>query len=418
MLRDKKALGMVSILEKQENIKYVSIIVPTYNRDCCLLAAINSILNQTYQYFEIIVVDDGSTDDTEPLIRRVHDARITYIKLEENLGPSHARNVGIKHSRYEFIAFEDSDDIWCENKLEKQIKKLESNPDAAMIYCAYEYSIEGKAIKIPSDSYKKEQLEGYIFESLWDGNKIGAPTILVKKECIENVGGFSEELKSLEDYEFVLRVAKEYAIGYVNEILVKASYSASGVSSRFADQIDTQIHILKKYRACEVRVVDKMKQIMEMIVQMKGSTQERWKRKLVPDLISTELEFDLLYEMTKSNRAYRLVNKLINQFMDSDKIIHCLEKRIDFKHERFAIYGAGMVGRMLGELLRSRGLSFEYYIDREKTGTEETPIIRPDKVESSVKKVIVTVMDAVHDDFELNISGNPELVNIFDVCLR
>ena len=194
--------------------------------------------------------------------------------------------------------------------------------------------------------------------------------------------------------------------------------SWAAVSSRFADQIDTQIHILKKYRACEVRVVDKMKQIMEMIVQMKGSTQERWKRKLVPDLISTELEFDLLYEMTKSNRAYRLVNKLINQFMDSDKIIHCLEKRIDFKHERFAIYGAGMVGRMLGELLRSRGLSFEYYIDREKTGTEETPIIRPDKVESSVKKVIVTVMDAVHDDFELNISGNPELVNIFDVCLR
>lgn len=400
----------------QKNIKYVSVIIPTYNRASRLMAAINSVLNQTYQYFEIIVVDDGSTDETEELINSLDDTRITYIKLEGNSGPSHARNVGIERSRYKYIAFQDSDDLWCENKLEKQIRRIENDPDTAMVYCAFRYLINGREVKIPPDSYKNEQLEGDMFDSLWDGNKIGAPTILVKKECIEKVGGFSEELQSLEDYEFVLRIAKEYRIGYINEILVHASCSADGVSSRYTDQIDTHIYILKKYQTCGVRVTDKLKQIMEMIVQIKGDVAEDWREKIVPDLISADTEFDLIYQIAKSNRKYKAVHKVMNQFMEPDRLIICLQKTIDFNHEKFAIYGAGMVGRMLGNLLHSRGICFEYYIDRKKAGTEEITVVRPEKVAGNVKKVIVTIMDAANEELNLNINGAPELINIFDIC--
>lgn len=99
--------------------KYVSVIIPTYNRSQILLKAIESVLNQTYQYFEIIVVDDGATDNIEEMVSQVKDLRIKYIKLSENMGPSYARNMGIKYSKYNYIAFVDSYDIWHKEKLEK-----------------------------------------------------------------------------------------------------------------------------------------------------------------------------------------------------------------------------------------------------------------------------------------------------------
>lgn len=295
--------------------KYVSVIIPTYNRSKMLLKAIESVLNQTYQYFEIIVVDDGSTDNTEKIVSQVKDLRIKYIKLTENMGASYARNIGIKYSKYDYIAFEDSDDIWHKEKLEKQINKIEKTPDMGLVYCAFSYAVNGRQVKIPADRYKTYELEGNIFESLWNANKIGTPTILVKKECINLVGGFSEKLKSLEDYEFVLRVAEKYRIGYIDEILVSATYSTSGVNSRSTEQVGAYISMMRRYRNYGVKITDKIKVTFEKMAQSKKHTFERWRDEMVPDIISTNVEFDALYQIAQSSWRYKTVSMLMNKFI-------------------------------------------------------------------------------------------------------
>ena len=143
----------------------VSIIIPTYNRAHLIDRSIQSVLNQTYQDFELIVVDDGSTDNTEDIIRQFQekDKRIKYIKHDKNKGGSAARNTGIKNSRGEYIAFQDSDDEWFPEKLEKQIEIIEcTDPKVGIVYSDM-FKIYNKNIKYfhsPAIMPK-----GYIFPS-------------------------------------------------------------------------------------------------------------------------------------------------------------------------------------------------------------------------------------------------------------
>ena len=104
-----------------QNKPLVSVIIPTYNRGRLILDSINSVLNQTYKNIELIVVDDCSTDNTEEILKSINDSRIKYVKLEKNSGACIARNKGIELSTGEFIAFNDSDDLWITTKLEKQL---------------------------------------------------------------------------------------------------------------------------------------------------------------------------------------------------------------------------------------------------------------------------------------------------------
>ena len=117
----------------------VSIILPTYNRAYIIEKGINSLLNQTYQDFEIIIVDDGSTDNTEEIIKKLQekDKRIKYIKLKTNKGAATARNIGIKAARGEYIAFQDSDDEWMHEKLEKQVKVLDTSSKEVVVYTGF-----------------------------------------------------------------------------------------------------------------------------------------------------------------------------------------------------------------------------------------------------------------------------------------
>ena len=105
------------------NIK-ISVIIPTYNRETLIVDSINSVLNQTYKNIEVIIVDDGSVDNTQQEIDKIKDNRIKYIKLEKNYGAPNARNIGIKNAVGQLISFQDSDDILYPNKLEKQFHNI------------------------------------------------------------------------------------------------------------------------------------------------------------------------------------------------------------------------------------------------------------------------------------------------------
>ncbi len=217
----------------------VSIVMPTYNRGENLLQTIPKILNQTYENFELIVVDDGSTDNTSEVMGVFSDERIKYIKLEENGGQSKARNMGIENATYNFIAFADSDDFWAEKKLEVQMSRFLKESESGFCYCAYTYHDENeKELTVPRKNIARVRKEGYIYPELLRRNMVGTPSLIVKKECIAAVGGFNEEIDCLEDWEFVLRLARSYQASFCPEELFDVFEKTDRVSKKTREDGD------------------------------------------------------------------------------------------------------------------------------------------------------------------------------------
>ncbi len=227
-------------------MKKVSIIIPTYNRSAKLKKSIESVLQQSYTNFELLIVDDASTDDTQEMVEAISDKRIRYIKQTVNGGASAARNEGVRQADAPLIAFQDSDDIWKPEKLEKQMAYWQEHPEYAMIYCAYKKYIDGQEIVVPNASWHGS-LEGKLFSWLAQRNSIGAPTMLVKRECFLEAGGFDTGLRALEDWDFALRFSIKYAIGYVDEPLVDSYDSFGCVSSAVSACYESRCRMIYRY---------------------------------------------------------------------------------------------------------------------------------------------------------------------------
>lgn len=229
----------------------VSIILPTYNRAYCIQRAVDSVLCQTWHDWELIVVDDGSSDGTEEIIAgcAAADSRIRYHRQPKNMGVSAARNEGIRQARYEYIAFQDSDDVWHEDKLEKQMRIFEENPEIGLVYCAMQGTRQdGSRIRVPDAAMDEQLLRGNMYGLLLQGNVIDAPTAVVRKACVEKCGGFDETLSCLEDWELFLRIAREYEIGYADEALVDSDIHNEGVSSRAGGYFEARCRMIAMHR--------------------------------------------------------------------------------------------------------------------------------------------------------------------------
>lgn len=227
----------------------VSIVLPTYNRAGKIGNAIESVLRSTYPHFELLIIDDGSVDETETVVSSYQDKRIKYYKMSQNGGQSKARNYGMQISQYDYIAFEDSDDLWRPEKLELQMQAiLSADADVGFAYHKLRYDLGGgRSFILPDEKVATEKKNGGIYaQLLWD-NLVGMPTLLVKKECIKAVGYLDESLQSLEDYDFALRLAQRYKAIFLDEILLDAEFSDEGVSGNSYQYILASCMILQKY---------------------------------------------------------------------------------------------------------------------------------------------------------------------------
>lgn len=201
----------------------VSVIIPTYKRYPCIVnRAIQGAINQTYKNIEIIVVDDSPIDFEgriliENMIKTINDSRIRYIKHSNNMGACAARNTGITESKGEYLAFLDDDDEWMPTKLEKQLA-LMSEPNVGLVYCIQK--IINDSTKVETISLEK-RYSGKVFDKLIINNFIGSTSfVLIRRVCIDECGLFNVNMKSAQDYEMWLRIAKKYKVTYVDEPLV------------------------------------------------------------------------------------------------------------------------------------------------------------------------------------------------------
>ena len=193
----------------------VSIIIPTYNRKACVLEAVDSVLAQTYEDFELIVVDDGSTDGTRKALEQ-YGERLHYL-CQANQGVSAARNSGLALSQGEFIAFLDSDDLWLPKKLAIQIAFMDQHPQAQICYTDELWIRRGVRVN-PKKRHAK--YSGEIYSHCLPLCIISPSSVLMRRGLFEQVGGFDPGLPVCEDYDLWLRVAVCFPVYFIPQSLI------------------------------------------------------------------------------------------------------------------------------------------------------------------------------------------------------
>ena len=194
---------------------YFSVIIPTYNRKSFLPIAVNSVLEQTFSDFELIIIDDGSTDKTQESRKTYRDRRIKYFR-QENKGPASARNSGVKKSRGEFIAFLDSDDRFCRDKLEVTYSYIQTNPDYKIFHTDEVWYRSGQLL--PQKNYHRKP-SGFVFKQALKLCCVSPSTAVIKKDIFDDIGLFDEEFLACEDYDFWLRVTAKYPVYLIHKAL-------------------------------------------------------------------------------------------------------------------------------------------------------------------------------------------------------
>ena len=227
--------------------------MPTYNRAHLLGRAVKSVLAQTFQDYELIVVDDASTDTTEELVHSFHDPRIVYLRHECNRGASAARNTGIRAARGEYVAFQDSDDEWLPEKLARQLEvfRTTSLPSVGIVTCPV-YSVHDEGRKIMERS-PRPLAQGWVYKVLL--TRVGAglrvpfstQCLLVRREALGEDNLFDETLSRAEDWDFVLRLSRRWQIVSVQQPLVIYHVHSGFRLTTQRNQVETAEQIISKH---------------------------------------------------------------------------------------------------------------------------------------------------------------------------
>tara|TARA_X000001036_G_scaffold439825_1_gene492521 strand:+ start:1435 stop:2262 length:828 start_codon:yes stop_codon:yes gene_type:complete len=215
---------------------FISVIIPTFNRSSFLTRSINSVLNQTYNDFKLIVVDDGSIDNTNDLINSNYQ-NIIYLH-QNNKGVSSARNLGINTTQSEWIAFLDSDDEWHPKKLELQIKELKKNPSYFICHTNEKWIKNGKHL---NQKNKHQKYGGWIFDKCLSLCCVSPSSIIIHNSVFKNCGIFDENFPVCEDYELWLRISSKYKFLYLQDKLI-TKYGGH------SDQLSTKYWGMDRFR--------------------------------------------------------------------------------------------------------------------------------------------------------------------------
>lgn len=333
--------------------KMVSVIIPAYNREDTIDRSIRSVLAQTYDNLEVIVVDDCSTDATRRVVDSVGDRRIHLICHDKNKGANAARNRGIVESKGEYIAFQDSDDEWLPEKLEMQIKLMEEHGYLAC-YCPYNLYENDAVCVVPFDYSNMNKYQTDLCRTLARYNVVSTQTLMIKRSVLDMLGSeyFDEQMPRWQDYEFVIRVARYVEIGYVDKPLVNVYRSIVSISSdkkalyaavallirKHADFLEIE-QFLEKF----INDYDVMTDTGENIINGLNLIQAALDDSGLGDSVNVK---DLLI----TSIAHEVVNHKIIEQKECSYRIGVL------RNQEFIIYGAGKVGQEVYQRLKGKGL--------------------------------------------------------------
>lgn len=223
----------------------VTVVIPAYNSMAYLPETLDSVLKQTFTDFEVLIIDDGSTDHTAAWASEIKDPRVKLIS-QLNKGVSAARNTGISHAQGEYIAFLDADDTWHPTKLERQVQRFEAEPEVGLVYTwTLWVDQQGNSIGSVSASH----VEGFVWEKLLLGDVVGnGSSAAIRRSCFDKVGLFDTELSGTADCDMWARVSAHYPLAVVKEILVYYRQHPSGMSRDYEKMAqNSRLEIDKKF---------------------------------------------------------------------------------------------------------------------------------------------------------------------------
>lgn len=230
------------------SLPLVSIIIPVYNGERFLKYSIESALAQTYTNFELLIINDGSTDNSKLLIEKyLYNPKVHYYE-QKNAGVASARNKALKHAQGKYIGFLDQDDLWLPNKLQIQVPYLEENTSLALVHSDQQYIDENNNI-IEFNTDKTG--EGWCFKELFIKNNISILTTLIRKSVLNQIGNFNTSLSGTDDYELWLRISYRYPIGYLNHNVACYRFHNTNVSKDVfkmtLNDLNTILSIIDKF---------------------------------------------------------------------------------------------------------------------------------------------------------------------------
>lgn len=223
----------------------VSVIIPTYNGSRFIVQAVDSVLAQTYQPIELIVVDDGSTDNTASVLAP-YRSRIHYV-YQSNQGLSTARNRGIRASTGEYVAFLDSDDVWLPDKISQQVKCLAVNLGIGLVHTDVFYWDQVTGSRAQRNNGRMEYV-GNCYARLFSANRITVSSVLVRRECLRHVGGFDDQIRrpSTQDYDLWIRLARYYSFAFIHQPLILYRLHTTNASQNQLMMREDELYVVEK----------------------------------------------------------------------------------------------------------------------------------------------------------------------------
>lgn len=369
----------------------VSVIIPVYNREDTIKRAVDSVLNQTYKNLEVIVVDDGSTDNTVQVVEGCGDSRVNLVRMQGHGGANRARNIGVAKSKGYYIAFQDSDDEWLPEKLYKQIEFMEKE-DCPACYCAHNIYEDGLWRTFPYDYASREKYQSRLREILTKYNVISTQTLIVKRESLglmENKW-FDEFLPRLQDYDLVIRMVQVMYIGYINQPLVNVYRSETCITGDIGALYKAVSQLISKHwNFLDMEDFFKISVLPNII----SGTEESLIEGL--NMIQASLNEHVLKGQDIDIKAM-VISRMMEQIKLQDNIG---KKQYDYNAGQlisynFSIYGAGNIGRKAYRKLKAKGIIPKYFIVTkcEKGGfIDDVPIVPIDEDIDKDNPVIIGI---------------------------
>ena len=375
--------------------KLISVIIPTYNREETLSKAINSVFEQTYKNWELIIVDDASTDDTDSLIKQYNDFRIKYFRNGDNRGANYCRNLGAKYAKGEYLAFLDSDNYWLPQKLEKEMMEIEGTQNT-IVFCQCKI-IDTKNKNISREVYiSSDDIPSLLVET----NVIDTSATLISHKNFDEAGGFDICMPRFQDWEFFFRAANLYHFNFkfISDCLTVNVQQKNSISVSNYKRIDALLYFYRKYKdnflnedwlyhhLCgkssveysddEMNYLEKelIKVITEFNLNKDDEMYKLWKI-YTNRLSSKQKQYELLYQWKLSDNNHNMQNYI---------------RRIFGEKCRIAIYGLGDWGVLIYTELMNLGINVTYGIDRSVACFYNLPVHRPNDDLPKVDYLIIT----------------------------
>ena len=226
----------------------VSIILPTYNRSSLIMQTIKSVQSQTYTNWELIIVDDGSGDDTKDKVNSLHDDRIVFIEAGRICANGRIKNIGLETAKGEMIAFIDSDDLWNNEKLGKQLAILGKYPAAYCLTGGYNF----REVGVPLEYFYRQRhghRHGDLFESIFKSEvAVLTPSLMFRRSCLKTIGKFNEE-KPFSDGDFILNLARHFSgVVLYEPLLYRRLHLANDSSANWISRCDEGLKRIQEYK--------------------------------------------------------------------------------------------------------------------------------------------------------------------------